>query len=187
MIYKFLLLSDEAENFSLEVRIDAEATFLQLNDTIIEALKYTKDQLTSFFVCEDNWERKTEITLFEMDTASDEDSWTMDKTKIRDFVEDVHQRLLFVYDMMGDRSFFMELRDIEFNANLDKPVTKLKGTPPKQILSVEELDKKYPDMSASTIDIDNDYSSETGFNDDELDADGYSDLNFQDDFNDYRN
>ncbi len=185
MIYKFLLLSDEVEDFSLEVKIDPESTFLQLNDAIIEALNYTKDQLTSFFVCEDNWEKKTEITLFEMDTSSDEDSWTMDSTRINEFVEDEHQRLLFVYDMMGDRALFMELRKIEFGATVDKPVTKLKGTPPRQILSVEELDKKYPEAMPG-MDIDNDYGMETGYNDDELDIEGFSGLDFSDDPDSYR-
>lgn len=184
MIYKFLLLSDEAENFSLEVRIDPESTFLQLNNTIIDALKYSKDQLTSFFICEDNWEKKTEITLIEMDTSSDEDVWTMENTRINEFVEDEHQRLLFVYDLMGDRSFFMELRKIEFGSNLDAPTTKLKGTPPKQILSVEELDKKFSEIPA--LDLDDDFGMETGYNADELDEEGFSDLDFNDDPNSYR-
>ena len=184
MIYKFLLLSDESENFSLEVKIDPESTFLQLNDTIIDALKYSKDQLTSFFICEDNWEKKTEITLIEMDSSSDEDVWTMENTKINEFVEDEHQRLLFVDDMMGDRSFFMELRKIEFGSNLETPTTKLKGTPPKQILSVEELDKKYSEVPS--IDLDDDFGMESGYNVDELDEEGFSDLDFTDDPNSYR-
>lgn len=184
MIYKFLLLSDEAENFSLEVKIDPESTFLQLNDTIIEALNYSKDQLTSFFICEDNWEKKTEITLIEMDSSSEEDVWIMESTRINEFVEDVHQRLLFVYDQMGDRSFFMELRKIEFGSNLDSPITKLKGTPPQQILSFEELDKKYPEVPS--IDLDDDYSMESGYNDDELDAEGFSDLDFNNAPDSYR-
>lgn len=184
MIYKFLLLSDEVENFSLEVKIDPESTFLQLNDTIIDALNYSKDQLTSFFICEDNWEKKTEITLIEMDTSSEEDVWTMENTRINEFVEDEHQRLLFVYDLMGDRSFFMELRKIEFGSSIDKPTTKLKGTPPKQILSVEELDKKFSETPV--LDLDDEFGMDTGYNADELDEEGFSDLDFNDDPNGYR-
>lgn len=184
MIYKFLLLSDEVENFSLEIKIDPESTFLQLNDTIIEALNYSKDQLTSFFICEDNWERKTEITLIEMDSSSEEDVWTMENTRINEFVEDEHQRLLFVYDQMGDRSFFMELRKIEFGCTLDTPTTKLKGTPPQQVLPLEELDKKYSDVPS--LDLDDDFSMESGYNDDELDTEGFSDLDFNNDLDSYR-
>ena len=74
MIYKFLLLSDEVETFSREICIDSEATFLELNDAILESVNYTKDQLTSFFICEDNWEKREEVTLIEMDSYSDEDT-----------------------------------------------------------------------------------------------------------------
>ena len=82
MIYKFLLLSDEVETFSREICIDSEATFLELNDAILESVNYTKDQLTSFFICEENWEKKEEITLIEMDSSSDEDVWLMEDTRL---------------------------------------------------------------------------------------------------------
>ena len=174
MIYKFLLLSDESENFSLEVKIDPESTFLQLNDTIIDALKYSKDQLTSFFICEDNWEKKTEITLIEMDSSSDEDVWTMENTKINEFVEDEHQRLLFVYDMMGDRSFFMELREIIPNKDLEEAVcTKSRGDAPVQIMPLDEFDNK---LNASSSDLDADFYGDSEYNLDELDQEGFEGL-----------
>ena len=60
MIYKFLLLSDEVETFSREICIDSEATFLELNDAILNSVNYTKDQITSFFICEDDREKREE-------------------------------------------------------------------------------------------------------------------------------
>ena len=48
MVYKFLILSDEVDHFAREIEIDSEATFLELNDAILESVGYTKDQLTSF-------------------------------------------------------------------------------------------------------------------------------------------
>ena len=73
MVYKFLILSDEVDHFAREIEIDSEATFLELNDAILESVGYTKDQLTSFFICENNWEKKTEVTLMDMETDFDED------------------------------------------------------------------------------------------------------------------
>ena len=37
MIYKFLVGSEEAENFKLEISIDAEDTFMRLRNTILDA------------------------------------------------------------------------------------------------------------------------------------------------------
>ena len=178
MIYKFLLLSDEVETFSREICIDSEATFLELNDAILESVNYTKDQLTSFFICEDNWEKREEVTLIEMDSSSDEDIWLMEDTRL---IEDEHQRMLFVFDMMAERSFFMELREIELGKNLLDPLcTKVKGKAPKQVMSIEELDKKM--AATSSIDIDeDDFGIENGYNPDELDTDGFSDMDFNED------
>ena len=36
MIFKFLILSDEVDDFAREISIDSEATFLELNDAILE-------------------------------------------------------------------------------------------------------------------------------------------------------
>ena len=77
MIYKFLLVSDEVDNFKREICIDSDAKFIDLHDAILDSVGYTKDQMTSFFICDDDWEKKTEVTLMDMGAGSDEDIWKM--------------------------------------------------------------------------------------------------------------
>ena len=55
MIYKFRIVSDEVDNFRREICIDSDATFLELNDAILDSVGFTKDQMTSFFICDDDW------------------------------------------------------------------------------------------------------------------------------------
>ena len=142
MIYKFLLISDEVDQFAREISIDSEATFLDLHNAILDSVNFTKDQITSFFICDDDWEKKTEITLMEMDTSYEDDSWVMEDTKLSELLEDERQRLLFVFDNMTERAFFMELREIIPGKNLEKPVcTKSIGNPPQQIMTFDEFDK----------------------------------------------
>ena len=43
MVYRFKLVSDEVSNFSREIEIDSENTFLQLRNAILESVDYTKD------------------------------------------------------------------------------------------------------------------------------------------------
>ena len=74
MVFRFLILSDEVEDFKREIQIDSEATFLELYEAIMDSVGYTKDQICSFFICEDDWSKTTEITLIEMDTTSEVDS-----------------------------------------------------------------------------------------------------------------
>ena len=130
MIFRFLILSDEVDDFKREIKIDSEATFLDLQNAILESVNYTKDQMTSFFICDEDWSKKTEITLVEMDTASDVDNYVMADTQLDELLEEEHQKLLFVFDYMTDRAFFMELREIIPGEDLDKPVcSKSKGFP----------------------------------------------------------
>ena len=112
MVFRFLILSDEVDDFKREIQIDSEATFLELHNAILDSVGYTKDQMASFFVCDDDWSKRTEITLVEMDTSSDVDSYIMEDTHLDELLEDEHQKLLYVFDYMTDRAFFMELREI---------------------------------------------------------------------------
>ena len=143
MIYKFRIVSDEVDNFKREICIDSDASFLELHDAILDSVGFSKDQMTSFFICDDDWEKKTEITLMDMGKDSDEDTWIMASTKISDLIEDEGQRLVFVFDYMTDRMFFMELKEIEPGKDLETPVcTRKEGNPPQQTMDFEELEKK---------------------------------------------
>ena len=51
MIYRFIIISDEVEDFMREVQIDADATFLDFHKAIISTCGYSDDQITSFTIC----------------------------------------------------------------------------------------------------------------------------------------
>ena len=78
MIYRFIFVSDEVDNFYREIQIDSEASFLDFHKAILESVGYPDDQMTSFFICEDNWEKREEITREEMNTSSEIDNWVME-------------------------------------------------------------------------------------------------------------
>ena len=152
MIYKFRIVSDEVDNFKREICIDSDASFLELHDAILDSVGFSKDQMTSFFICDDDWEKKTEITLMDMGKDSDEDTWIMASTKLSDLIEDEGQRLVFVFDYMTDRMFFMELKEIEPGKDLETPVcTRKEGNPPQQTMDFEELEKKKKEYGKAEI------------------------------------
>ena len=97
MVFRFLILSDEVDDFKREIKIDSEATFLDLYNAIMDSVGYTKDQMCSFFICDDDWSKNTEITLVEMDTSSEVDNYIMEDTRLEELLEDEHQKLLFVF------------------------------------------------------------------------------------------
>lgn len=140
MVYRFKIVSDEVNNFSREIEIDSDATFLQLRNAILESVDYSKDELDSFFICDDNWEKREEITIEDMGSASDQDIWLMADTPVSDLVEEEGQRLIFVFDYLTERSFFMELRKILTGKTLKDPLcTRKEGKAPAQHVDIDEF------------------------------------------------
>ena len=181
MIYKFRLLSDEVEDFRRDIEIDSDATFHELHKAILEATGYNDDQMTSFFLCDDRWEKEQEITLEEMGSRSDEDSWVMRETIIGDMIEEEKQHLLYVFDPLADRVFFIELSKIKYGENLESPrCTKSIGAAPVQTLDFEEIMKKNTPVASDLDDLDDDFYGSDGYNDDDLDPDGFDIENIAD-------
>ena len=112
MVYRFILINDEVEDFLREIQIDAESSFLDFHHAILESVNFPDNQMTSFFLCEDNWEKTTEITLEDMDLSSEEDNYVMEKTPLNELVEDEQQKLVYVFDPLTERCFFIELVEI---------------------------------------------------------------------------
>jgi len=179
MIYRFLLLSDEADNFKREIRISSQATFLDFHHVILKSTGYDPNQLYSFFICGDDWSKKTEVTLIEMDTSSEVDSYIMEDTSLEELITDEYQKLLYVFDQLSERVFFIELREIITGKDLKEPVcSRTVGTPPQQFL----------DYGMAALDIISDLD-ENFYGDDEYDDEELDDLNkgsFDDDFLDDR-
>ena len=134
MIYRFTIISDEVDDFLREIQIDPDATFFDFHEAILKSANYTDDQMTSFFICDDDWEKEKEVTLEEMDNNPEIDSWVMKDTSISELIEDEKQKLLYVFDYMTERCFFIELSEIITGQNIaGAKCTKSVGNTPKQI------------------------------------------------------
>jgi hypothetical protein len=141
MIYRFIIVSDEVDDFRRDITIDSDATFFELHEAILNSVGFAKDQITSFFTCDDDWTKETEITLIDMDSSSDEDSYVMDSSRLSELLDEERQKLIYVFEPLTERCFFMELREIIPGKNQDKPqVIKSLGSPPKQVSLVEDMD-----------------------------------------------
>ena len=179
MIYRFKFITEDDSDFQFTIDIDSSAKFIDLHKTILEAAKYTNDQMTSFFICNDRWEKCEEITLIDMEGGmggSDYDSYVMDKTCIDELIEDEGQKLLYVFDPMFDRCFFGSLKEIR-PGKLEKPaIVKKKGKAPQQTQELEDISKIVKD--AGGIDLDDLYDGIDGYNEDEIDSEGYQNIDF---------
>jgi len=172
MVYRFLLLSDEADSFKREIRISSQSTFLDFHEIILKATGFDPNELYTFYVCGDDWHKQTEITQIEMDTSSEEDCFIMENTTLEELITDERQKLLYVFDQMSERVFFIELLEIITGKNLKDPVcSKSTGNPPKQFL---DYNKAALDIIS---DVDEDFYGDDAYDDEELEGFDKGDFN----------
>ena len=182
MIFNFRIVSDEVDNFKREIQIDATATFLDLKKAICECVGYDATQMSSFFLCDRNWEKEKEITFEDMGADDDQDVWLMDESVLSDFIEDEGQKLLYVFDYITERMFFIEMTQLVTGRTLKDPLCTLSlGTPPPETVDLEEFDAKVEAKQASAVsDLDEDFYGAESYNEDEFDAQGFDEMTFDD-------
>ena len=169
MIYRFTIISDEVDDFVREIQIDPEATFFDLHEAILKAANYTNDQMTSFFICDDDWAKEKEITLEEMDNNPEMDSWIMKETRLNELIEDEKQKLLYVFDYMTERCFFIELSEIITGKEIKgAKCTKKSGEAPKQTVDFEEMA-----AGGGSLDLDENFYGDQDFDMEDFDAEGF--------------
>ena len=183
MIFNFRIVSDGAETFKREIKIDAQATFLDLKNAICDSVGYDKTMMDSFFICDDGWEKHKEITYEDMDLDSDQEAWLMDDAVLEDFIDDEGQKLLFVFDYMTDRAMFMEMTEMIPGKTLKDPVCTLSlGQAPKQTVDMDEFDAQVDAKAAKAIpsaeDLDEEFYGSDAYNPDEFEAEGFDEMDF---------
>ena len=178
MVLTFTIASKDVEDFVLNVKIDADATFADLQYEIRQACGWADDVPASFFVCDDRWHPHThipEVADFEHDS--------MAEVALGDHLEDEGQRMLYVFDPDGQRHLLMEVSRIAYGDTLDAPRHRLHGTAPEQVL----LPEPEPTSSAADLlaqlnaaalgDLDEDDEEERddfeGFDPEEFDPEGF--------------
>lgn len=178
MIYKFLLISDEAPNFERIIEIDSDNTFLDFQKIILKSADYSDSEITTFFICSQDWEKEQEILQIDMNDDTSVDTYLMESTRLSDFIEDEGQRLCFIFDMLAERAFFIELKDIVYGENLQEAkCTYSQGKAPKQTSNIDELlTSDIQKNSIANMDLNTDLYDDESFDIDDIDEGGFSNI-----------
>lgn len=137
MIYHFLISSQESQNFSLEVKLDGKHSFFDFHSIIQKSLGFESHQLASFFISDKRWKKLKEISMLDLG-INGAAFFIMQKTKLDELIKTVNQKIIYTFDFLNDRSFFIELTEIIMENNLIEPSVILKrGETPVQVLGEE--------------------------------------------------
>ncbi len=153
MVLKFRLISNEQDDFIRDIEILDVQTFFHLHEAIQDNLHFDKSQIASFFICNQKWEKEQEITLFELSEEEAAKVLVMDNTKIGDYMQGTHDKMLYVYDIFNERLFFIELVEIlKQDTSIAYPCCSFeKGQAPQQIF-MDAIFNSQPQEESTPLD-----------------------------------
>jgi hypothetical protein len=192
-VYKFRVALDDTEEFIRDIEMESKHTFEDFHKTLIDAIGFDGSQLASFFVADNNWRKYKEITLLDMVDPEIENGESntemMRNTRLCDFIEDPHQRFIYVYDYIKMWSFYIELLKIqtaEKNIKYPRCVKTIGDLPKKMtsttlILQPDEEDESIlatEEINEKIINEEDDFLGEEYKEDSPELSDGFEELKF---------
>lgn len=174
MTLRLTLISTEVDDFALEFKIDADASFAQLHHLILSHCGYEEKEGQRFYICNESWRPVQRILFSDEDSANtDEDIFLMAKTSLGEFLEDEGQRLTYRFDPENRRMFLLELTETTFGDPVEKEgkLTRRHGKAPTQFLEEEEVQ---PSTSTTTTEeIEEEFYGEDGYEEEDLDMESF--------------
>lgn len=126
-IYKFRILLEDNDQFFREIDVRANHTFEDFHNVLVTSVGFDGSEMASFYICDSKWKKQQEICLCEMEISEESDidddfeeiekkptipMVTMCKTRLKDIINDPHQRIIYVYDFLKMYTFYIELYKI---------------------------------------------------------------------------
>jgi hypothetical protein len=144
-ILRFNITNEDAPEMLRVLDIPANANFQDLHFAVLDAVGFDTSQLSSFFICNNNWEKKVELTLINMGIDEADLVPIMKDIKLKDYEHELGQKLVFEYDFVLMWRFFLEVTKVYESSEPVKEFPKIVesiGDAPKQYETFE----KYPEV-----------------------------------------
>ncbi|MCU0319819.1 MAG: plasmid pRiA4b ORF-3 family protein [Flavobacteriales bacterium] len=149
-IYRFRVLIDHESEAFRDIEIGSEQTFLDLHNAIKEAFGFIGQEMASFYVSDEAWDKGPEIPLADLGFSEEgEVPALMNEVYISDHIRSTSQRFVYAYDFLHMWMFMVEL----IQAGDPAPGV----TYPRVVLSMNEAPGEHSredDLTAGIIDED---------------------------------
>jgi hypothetical protein len=121
LAYRFKITFENNDEFIRDVELATDQSFYDFYNILMENLSLDKELPSSFYLCDHKFRKKRPIfqpgfksllkvkdKVGEANEQEEKDLY-MDKCILSEFVDDPHQKFLFIYDLPNDWSFYIEL------------------------------------------------------------------------------
>lgn len=140
MIFKFRMLSDEAEEFVRDYEVRYDMNLADFHAYLRDSVGYSDAEMASIFTSDAEWEKLREFTSVDMGLDAEDDSFSvplpMERVALGQIMHEKFGRLIYVFDLLNERQFFIELLETKFpeeGAQYPRIVTE-EGEPPIQCI-----------------------------------------------------
>lgn len=172
--FRVLLDTDNDNEIFRDILIDDQDNFESFYKSIIKSFNFDGNEMASFYVSNDSWDKGFEISLMDLsydDDAIDAPSSIMKDAIIKNFLEEPDQKFILVYDFMRMWIFLIELIGYEKEGPQSPQLLLSVGSaPPEDSKSAEDNE----DLFAGDLDEEDDFGYDDFDDDfDEEDLNGY--------------
>ncbi len=164
--YRFRINSDDNDEFLRIIDVLANQTFEDFHNALVKTCRFKSRELASFFLCNNEWHKKQEITLLDMNIEmeeSEEDEDDSEKNspkvlimkdhKLNQIIDDPHQKILYVFDFLKMITLNMELiKVVDTDEMIEYPHIVEKQSE-LHLSSKENLDMMSDDLLISSDDL----------------------------------
>lgn len=176
--FRVLLDTEQESEIFRDILISEDDNFESLYQAIINSFRFQGDQMASFYMSNDDWDKGHEISLMDMnygDEAIDEKASVMSAAILRDFMQESNQKIILVYDFMRMWIFLIELIE-RTTDNVSRPETLLSvGMAPPEDSRMANLDDDNDDL----------FEEDEIGDDDDIFDDDFEDGYDEEDYNNY--
>ena len=118
-VYRFRVTFEDYEDVSREIEVLGKQTYEDLHLAIQQAIGFDNSKDASFFMSDDYWRKGQEIAL-KVNNDDDDDDYPkkkktikkMSECRVSQFIDDPHQRILYVFDPQARWTLMLELMKI---------------------------------------------------------------------------
>lgn len=142
MVYRFRVTYEDHEDVYRDIDIKPNQSFMTFHDAIQQAIAFDNSKQAFFYTSDDFWRKETEIASVNSNDIGkklkSKNGEPQKKKNIADFVDNPHQKFIYIFDPEKEWTFLIELIKIlpEAPDTVYPKCTKTLGAPPKQYKEV---------------------------------------------------
>jgi hypothetical protein len=129
LVYKFRVVLEQDDTIYRDIELKPAQFFSDFNTIILKAFGFDDKHEASFYSTNDSWIMGEEISLNKKDGIK-----LMSKIPLAQFIDDPHQKFIYVYDYLVEWNFLIELMTVTEVATKETypRIVKTEGIAPKQ-------------------------------------------------------